>query len=44
MPQLQPRAVRAWIQTCPAHLDIAEDAFGMRHHGGETAVLGGDSG
>ena len=44
MPKLQPRAVRACVQARPAHLDVAEHALGVRHHGGEAAVLGGDCG
>ena len=43
-PQLHPRAELALVQVRPAHLNVAKHALGVRHHGGEAAVCGGDRG
>ena len=41
-PQLHPGAETAAVarlfRVGPAHLDVAEDALGMRHHGGKAAI------
>ena len=40
-PQLHPGAESAALQRGPAHLDVAENALGVRHHGGKAAIGGG---